>query len=191
VDYESQDSLQHAVMGVDTIISTVTGPPQLKLLQAAVGQGVRRFAPAEFEGPPSNRLAEDALDRGKRDILGWLEYYRPRIESTIFVCGVLYERFAPGGLHALRLGLGTGYGREGDYIINPRNLLISSPLQNAHGGNITLCLTAAQDVARLVVRSLDMTHWPHQLQVVGEKWTVAQVIDTVLCVRGESPCLKS
>jgi hypothetical protein len=184
VDYSRQDSLQHAVMGVDTIISTVTGPPQLELLHAAVSQRVRRFAPAEFEGPPANRLAEDALDRGKRDVLAWLECYRPHIESTVFVCGVLYERFAPGGLHSLRIGLGMDYGREGDFLVNPRNLLVNGPLQDFRRDNVTVCMTAAQDVARLVVRSLDMARWPAQQVFVGEKMTVAQVVDTVLRVRG-------
>jgi hypothetical protein len=173
-------------MGVDTIISTVTGAPQIELLRAAVSQGVRRFAPAEFEGLPANRLDEDALDRGKRDVLAWLNYYRPRIESTVFVCGVLYERFAPGGLHALRIGLGMDYGREGDYLVNPRNLLVCGPLVDVRGDNVPLCMTAAQDVARLVVRSLDMALWPAQQLFVGERMTVAQVVETVLRVRGES-----
>jgi hypothetical protein len=52
-------------MGVDTVISTVTGPPELYLLQACVAQDVRRFAPAEFEGRPSKRSDPDPLDRGK------------------------------------------------------------------------------------------------------------------------------
>lgn len=66
VNYEEQQSLRHAVMGVDTVISTVTGPPELQLLQASVAQEVRRFAPAEFEGRPSRRSNPDPLDRGKK-----------------------------------------------------------------------------------------------------------------------------
>ena len=190
VDYARRDSLQHAVMGVDTIISTVTGAPQIELLHAAVSQGVRRFAPAEFEGPPANRLTEDALDRGNRDVLAWLEYSPSRIESTVFVCGVLYERFAPGGLHSLRIGLGMDYGREGDYLVNPRNLLVCGPLVDVRNDNVPLCLTAAQDVARLVVRSLDMARWPAQQLFVGERMTVAEVVETVLRVRGESLSLR-
>lgn len=53
-------------MGVDTIISTVTGPPGLQLLHAAVAQKVRRFAPADFEGRPSKRSDPDPLDRGNK-----------------------------------------------------------------------------------------------------------------------------
>lgn len=66
VNYEDQQSLRHAVMGVDTIISTVTGPPELQLLHASVAQKVRRFAPAEFEGRPNKRSDPDPLDRGKK-----------------------------------------------------------------------------------------------------------------------------
>ena len=168
VDYTDQNSLQHAVKGVQTIISTVTGEAQLELLKAAVAQGVRRFAPAEFEGPPDQQalsdlpIEQDPLDRGKRNIRAWLIHYGNRIESTVFVCGVLYERFAPGGLHSYRLGCATDVGAEGDFIINVRNLRATAPLHNQNNEHVTLCLTAAQDVARLVVRSLDMRTWPRR-----------------------------
>jgi uncharacterized protein YbjT (DUF2867 family) len=66
IDYEDQQSLRHAVTGVDTVISTVTGNPELELLHASVARQVRRFAPAEFEGRPSKRSDPDPLDRGKK-----------------------------------------------------------------------------------------------------------------------------
>jgi len=132
VDYQSQNSLQHAVMGVHTIISTVTGAAQVELIQAAVAQGVRRFAPAEFEGTPSARTPGDPLDRGKKTVRDWLDHCRDRMQSTVFTCGVLYERFAPGGLQDLRLGLNIEYGQEGDYLINVRTLKVYAPLYDLH-----------------------------------------------------------
>jgi hypothetical protein len=171
-------------MGVDTIISTMTGTSQLELLKAAVEVGVRRFAPAEFEGQPEARQSPDPLDRDKSNIRGWLDYYRGQIESTVFSCGVLYERFAPGGLRNSRIALNIPYGNEGDYIINVRNLMVSAPRD---GDSITVCMTAAYDVARLVVRALSMDRWPRQLSMVGEKLTVRDIIKTVLRIRGMLP----
>jgi NmrA-like family len=186
VDYDSQASLQHAVMGVDTVISTITGDAQLNLLRAALARRVRRFAPAEFEAPLENRAAPEHLDRGRAQVRDMLEHYRGHIESTVFSCGVLYERFAPGGLHNYRLGLGTYRGAEGDFLLNPRDLAGEAAFADHNGEPVTLCLTAAQDVARLVVRSLDLPVWPAQLYMTGERLTVAELIVTVLRARGES-----
>jgi hypothetical protein len=173
-------------MGVHTIISTVTGAAQLELLKAAVYVGVRRFAPAEFDGPPGIRPDEDPLDRGKKNMRAWLDVYSDRIQYTVFICGVLYERFAPGGLHAHRLGLRTEAGGEGDFIINLRNLTATAPFFNVNDEPVTMCLTAAQDVARLVVRSLDLRSWPRELVMAGEKLTAAELVTICLRVRGRT-----
>jgi len=75
-------------MGIDTIISTVTGTPQLRLIEAAVQCRVRRFAPAEFEGQPGLRGPNTVLDRGKSAALSLLEYYQGHIQHT-------YGTFSP------------------------------------------------------------------------------------------------
>lgn len=82
VDYEDPRSLQHALMGIDTVISTVTGKPQLRLIEAAVQCRVRRFAPAEFEGQPGLRGQNVVLDRGKNEALALLQYYQGHIQYT-------------------------------------------------------------------------------------------------------------
>jgi hypothetical protein len=186
VDYESQDSLQHAVMGIHTIISTVTGEAQMQLLRAALVRRVRRFAPAEFEGPLENRVPPEHFDRERMQVRSMLEQCRGRIESTIFNCGVLYERFAPGGLHSCRLALHSNYGYEGDFIINPRNLSGEATFDDHNGQPATICLTGAQDVARLVVRALDLPNWPPQFYMVGERLTIPQLIFSVLHARSKS-----
>ena len=76
VDYTDTNSLRHSLMGVDTVISTVTGNAQLRLIEAAVACRVRRFAPAEFEGQPGLRGANDPLDRGKALALAHLQHYQ-------------------------------------------------------------------------------------------------------------------
>ncbi|QDS76047.1 hypothetical protein FKW77_005445 [Venturia effusa] len=185
VDYEDQQSLRHAVMGVDTIISTVTGPPGLQLLHASVAQGVRRFAPADFEGRPSKRSDSDPLDRDKKLIHRWLDYYRSdTFEPTIFSCGVLYERFGPGGLESQRLGLNTNLSKEGDYIVDVRTMRASAPLYDADYEHIHISMISAQDAARLIVRAIDLPRWPRELCMVGDRMTVWNLCKTVEKVRG-------
>lgn len=176
-------------MGVDTVISTVTGIPGLELLKASVQQGVRRFAPAEFEGLPSRRPNDDPLDRSnsKKNIRLWLDHYKAQngIESTIFSCGVLYERFGPGGLRAHRLGLNSHLDSEGDFIVNVRSMTANAPVYDNHNQpNVTVCLTAAEDVARFVVKALELTRWPEEMTMVGERLTVLDLLRCVERARG-------
>ncbi|OCL01972.1 NAD(P)-binding protein [Glonium stellatum] len=184
VDYNNLESLKHSLMGVDTVISTVTGTPQLRLIEAAVAQRVRRFAPAEFEGSPSLRAVGDPLDRGKAEALRVLHHYSGYIQSTVFTCGILYERFAVGGLAGQQIGINSGFANEGDYILDARNMTAQAPVYDSANNLATLCLTSAYDVGRFVVRALDMAQWPSELTMCGERVTVSTLIDIVKQCRG-------
>lgn len=180
VNYTSQESLQFALRGIDTVVSTVTGASQVELIKAAVQVGVRRFAPAEFEGLPEMRTAGDALDRGRAAARQWLHYYSQQIESTIFICGVLYERFQPGGLAASLIGLGSGFAGEGDFMMDIRRMTAAAPTHNADNQPaVTICMTAAQDVARFVTRALDLRKWPPVMSMYGERLTVIELLQLV------------
>ncbi len=50
VDYDSQADLLYALRGTDLVISTISGSPQINLIDAASRAEVRRFVPADFEG---------------------------------------------------------------------------------------------------------------------------------------------
>ncbi|ORY14420.1 hypothetical protein BCR34DRAFT_232429 [Clohesyomyces aquaticus] len=184
VDYNDTNSIQHSLMGVDTVISTVTGNAQLRLIEAAVQCRVRRFVPAEFEGQPGLRIQGDPLDRGKAAALALLQHYRAYIHSTVFVCGILYERFSVNGMRSQRIGTNTGYGNEGDYILDARNMTAEAPVYDAVGNLAYLCMTSAYDVGKYVVRALDMAQWPAELSMCGERTSVNQLIDTVRQCRG-------
>lgn len=54
------------------------------------------------------------------------------------------------------MGASTGYGNEGDYIANPRNMTAYVPTFDAARNLACVCLTSAYDVAQFVVRALDM-----------------------------------
>ncbi|KAF3039246.1 hypothetical protein E8E11_003467 [Didymella keratinophila] len=183
VDYKSSSSLQHALMGVDTVISTVTGRPQLRLIEAAVRCRVRRFAPAEFEGRPGLQTPNSILDREKSAARTKLQGYAAYMQSTAFVCGIFYERFAVGGLRAHQMGAKIA-SREGDYIADLRNMTAVAPIYDAANNCSSLCLTSMYDVAKFVVKSLDMTSWPSEMSICGERLTVHGLITLIGTCRG-------
>lgn len=185
VDYNNTTSLRHALMGVDTVISTISGNAQINLIEAAVLCRVRRFAPAEFEGRPSARPGTDPLDRGKAAALRRLAHHRSRIESTVFVCGVLYERFGPGGLAGSRIGAGSGISGEGDYILNVRAMTARLPAYDAYNNFVGIAMTRAQDVAEFVVKSLDLDEWPTELLMCGTRILVKDLHTTVETATGK------
>lgn len=173
-------------MGVDTVISTVMGDAQLRLIEAAVQRRVRRFAPAEFEGQPGLRGQNQLLDRGRNAALNLLYHYRGYIQYTVFVCGIFYERFSVGGLVGQRMAVNTGYGNEGDFIANPRNMTSIAPVYDA-GQNLSwLCLTSMYDVAQFVVRSLDMT-WAPEMSMCGERMAVSTLVELIRSCRSMLP----
>ena len=189
VDYGDFESLKYALRGIDTVISTVTGVNQIELIKAAVSARVRRFAPAEFEGLPQLRSSSDPLDRGRTLALQWLSHYSQSqlIQSTRFVCGILYERFQPGGLQQLRIGNTSGFGGEGAYIMDCRNMSAQVPAYDAENNpNVVICMTAAQDVARFVTKAVDMKQWPAELRMCGQRILVKDLVAAVQRLKGSS-----
>lgn len=185
VDYSDLRTLQFALRGIDTVISTITGPNQIELIKAAVSVRVRRFAPAEFEGLPQLRPQNDPLDRGRTVARQWLAYYAQNIQSTTFICGILYERFQPGGLWASRIGRTSGFRSEGDYIMNCRTMEAQVPGYDANDDpKVKICMTAAQDVAKFVTKSLDLPQWPAELRMRGERVAVKDLVALVQRLKG-------
>ena len=186
VDYRDIETLKYALRGIDTVISTVTGQTQIELIKAAVSIRVRRFIPAEFEGLPQLRNSNDPLDRGRTLARQFLQHYAQFIESTTFVCGIFYERFQPGGLQHTRIGLTSGLCGEGDYIMDCRNMHAKVPAYDADEKmTVTICMTAAQDVARFVTKALDLPQWPAELRMVGQRVLVKDLVELVQHLKGE------
>lgn len=173
-------------MGVDTVISTVTGRSQLRLIEAAVQRRVRRFAPAEFEGRPGLQIPNSILDREKSAARNLLQHYAAYIQSTAFVCGIFYERFAVGGLRAQQMGARIA-SAEGDYIADLRNMTAVAPIYDAANKLSSMCLTSIYDVAKFVVKSLDLVNWPSEMSICGERMTVYDLITLIGTCRGMLP----
>ena len=102
------------------------------------------------------------------------------------MCGIFYERFQPGGLSASRLGLTSGFAGEGDYIANSRTMEAQVPCYDSIGTpNVTVCLTAAQDVGRFVTRALDLPQWPPAMSMCGDRIAVRDLINLIQQLQGE------
>ncbi|KAL9075079.1 MAG: hypothetical protein Q9157_004120 [Trypethelium eluteriae] len=185
VDYNNAESLRFALSGIDIVVSTILGPNQLRLIEAAIRARVRRLIPAEFEGPPRLRPADDPLDRGRHAARHLLQQHRNRIQSMTIICGIFYERFQRGGLNAARIGATSGFSGEGDYIMDINNMTAQVPVYNRNNQYTTICMTSVRDVARLVVRALDLDRWPPELSIYAERMTVYDVVTLVSSLKEE------
>ena len=176
VDYGNGFDLQFKLAGVDLVISMVSGPAQIALVDAAASVGVQKFAPAEFAGSSLDRPAMDALDRGQSAALTRLRHYEAQgMRYTVLSCGILYERFAPGGTASANIGIYSGASGEGDYLMDVRNRRAQIP-HDSYGQPATICMTSAQDVGRFVVAALELQNWPRELRMCGERMNVSEVV---------------
>ncbi|CAO1597722.1 hypothetical protein XANCAGTX0491_001520 [Xanthoria calcicola] len=183
-DESHRQELAFKLAGVSVVLSVISGPAQIALIDAAAQAGVRRFAPAEFEGPAALRPQQDALDRGKWAALERLRYYQTRgMQYTSFVCGILYERFAPGGMYASRIGLRSGIGAEGDYLVNISQRKAQIPY-GTNGQPAIVSLTSAEDVGKFVAAAISLPQWPPELRMSGDRMNVSRLVQIVEMVRG-------
>jgi hypothetical protein len=102
----------------------------------------------------------------------------------VFVCGILYERFSVNGMMSQRIGMNSGYGNEGDYIVDARHMTTEAPVYDAAGNLAYLCLTSAYDVGQFVVAALDMAHWPAEMSMYGERMSVNALVEAIKTYRG-------
>lgn len=188
MDYNDQNGLRFKLHGVHTVISTVSGTAQLALIDAAASVHVRRFAPAEFEGPPALRPPQVLPDRDKDASLARLRQYAQHpnysMAYTVFTCGILYERFAPGGMAASAIGTECGIGGEGEYLMNIRSMRARIPHYNVAGEVVHICMTSAEDVGRFVVAALELPQWPEELRMRGERMSASDVVRVAEVMRG-------
>lgn len=69
--------------------------------------------------------------------------------------------------------------------MNCRNMSAQVPaLDVDNNPNVTICLTAAQDVARFVTRSIDLQQWPPELRMCGQRLLVKDLTTLVQRLKG-------
>ncbi|KAG5951685.1 hypothetical protein E4U53_002498 [Claviceps sorghi] len=183
VNYNDRESLKFALQGVDLAISTISGPEQLNLINAAAIARVRVFVPSEFEGSISKRPShDDPLDRGSAQALALLKQWEGSsgMRYTVFACGIFMERFHPFGLGYLNIGYGSGVSGAGDYLVDINNCTAEYSEQNARGQKVRVCLTSVYDVVRFIVAAVDLEpqNWPHELTMRGDRMSVRDIVWT-------------
>lgn len=205
MNFADVEELRYALQGVDLVISTIPGQSQLHLIDAAHLARVRTFVPSEFEGalarrPPASN--GDPLDRGSAQALERLtELSQPRhyhhqqqqqppapypMGFTVFSCGVLYERLAPGGLAAFNIGVGQTLAGQGDYLADVGNATAEIVESNAQGGRVLVSMTSVYDVARFVAAAVEIgpERWPRELRMRGDQLSIRDIVGTAINVRG-------
>jgi nucleoside-diphosphate-sugar epimerase len=126
------------------------------------------------------------LHHAKDIALRRLQHYREYgMEYAVFVCGVFYERFAPGGMAAFQIGHSTYVAGEGDYLMNIRNRRAEIPYYDSSGQEVSICMTSAQDVARFVVAALDLPQWPSEFRMLGERMALGDIIKVAEIMLGQ------
>ena len=175
-----------SLAGIDVVVSLVVGESQLALIDAAVHTGVERFIPAEFDGPLARRSANDPLDQGQQVALSHLQQHESRgMAYTVFTCGILYERFGPGGMRSANLGHNLGANGEGDYLVNIRSMRSRIP-HDPSGIPATISMTAAEDVGRFVAAALNLPQLPTELHMRGDRMNVSELVRVAEIFRGKT-----
>ncbi|CAJ2502846.1 Uu.00g102400.m01.CDS01 [Anthostomella pinea] len=182
VDYHNIENLQFILQGVDLVLSTISGAEQLNLIDAARRARVRCFVPSEFEGSLSHRpTSHDPFDNDSSTALEQLRHWSSSrhfpMKSTVFSCGIFYERFAPGGLQAYNMGITCRLPHQGDYMINVGLGTAEIPATNVQGRQIQVVMTSAVDVARFVAAAVDLgiDTWPHEFKMRGARVTPQRI----------------
>ncbi|PQE25475.1 isoflavone reductase protein [Rutstroemia sp. NJR-2017a BBW] len=193
VNYESQEDLRFHLRGIDVVISTISGIPQINLIDAAARSRVLRFIPAEFCDKLAGRPNHDPLDRGRAATIErlqhWARHTRHQMNFTVFDCGVFYERFARGGLASLDIGASAGLSSEGSYLLNMTANTAEIVEYNSAGQPVWVSMTSVEDVARFVAAALalDLRTWPIEFRMQGDKKTVTEILRYAEVVKGQGP----
>lgn len=193
VDYDDPPALTYTLRGVDLVISTINGNPQLALLNAAAAAQVRHIIPSGFSGP-EQCAAQSTIRTDWQDLMDRLRFHEAKsmLRYTIFTCGVFYEQFGPGGLNALQISTFNNHhasiGEEGDLLIDFRAGKATTPVI-PNGEEAIICMTSARDVARYVVAALQayegLSIWPQEFKFCTERFTMTELVALCSRVKGE------
>ncbi|KAJ8062416.1 hypothetical protein OCU04_008957 [Sclerotinia nivalis] len=191
VNYDNQDDLRFHLRGIDIVISTVSGTPQINLIDAAAHSRVQRFVPAEYQDKLGGRPTNDPLDRGRaasiERLRHWAQHRRHRMQYTVLGCGVLYERFARGGLASMGISTSTALGYPGSFLMNMETNTAEIVEYNNTGQPVSVSMTSVYDVARFVAAALDLDQrmWPTEFRMQGDRKTVMEIVQYAEAVKGQ------
>ncbi|KAK5941566.1 hypothetical protein PMZ80_005514 [Knufia obscura] len=197
VDYEDPASLAYTLKGIDVVISTICDSAQYALVEAAAAAQVHHFIPSGFSGPEQS--APRSIGQGYwQGLIALLQHHAATssMRYTLFTCGVLYERFGPGGTNTLQISTlnnrHSAVGEEGNLLIDMRLGKATIPVTPSHE-QLAVCMTSARDVARYVVAALqtyeDMTVWPEEFRFCTQRLTMSELVTICTRVRANTKSL--
>ena len=182
VSYGDPSSLEAALKGVHTLISTISLPEgnalvavHLALLDAAKRAGVRRFIPPEFgvQGVPNDPI----------------EFFRfkAKISQAVRESGLEYTLFQNGYvMNYLAAGTkGMGYFTGSRFVVDVQNHTATLP----GDGTSSLVYTRVEDIAAFVAALLDLSEWPETSQVIGDLMTWNDLVALAESIRGACVCV--
>lgn len=196
VVYEDQHSLSYILKGVDVVISTVSGEPQLALVDAAAAAQVRHFIPSGFSGPQQCAPRTTITPSNEwQTLIARLDHHQleSSMRYTVFTCGIFFEQFSPGGLNAMQICTVTsqnaGIGEEGTFLVDLRAGKAMIPVIPDGQEEVVVCMTSVRDVARYIVAAMqaynDMTVWPTEFRFYTERMTMSELLNTCSRARGK------
>lgn len=178
VSYTDPASLDRALQGVHTVITTIGGldydswvTPQLALLDAAKRSGVKRFVPSDwsFRGLPNDPIV--------------LYSYKAPVEEALKKSGLEYTSFELGQfMNYLASGTpGVGYLRPLKFILDVENCSGMIP----GDGNKPIVMTRAEDVGAFVAATLELPKWPEVSRMAGDRLTYNEILALAEGIRGQ------
>lgn len=108
---------------------------------------------------------------------------------TVFSCGLLMERFAPGGIQSYNIGAGSGLSGPNDYLVNIAEATAEIVEANAQGRPAQVALTSVYDLALFIAAAIELGpgNWPREFRLRGDHMTLRELVNTCSIVRGGMP----
>ncbi|KAK4185447.1 hypothetical protein QBC35DRAFT_389440 [Podospora australis] len=198
VDYHNPDSLTKALQGIHTVLSFINQPAvscvqtnaQIKLIDACVASGVKRFAPSEYGSVGKETLP---FWQGKTTVASYLEMINspsPSFSSSDHNSGkpvLEYTLFQPG----LFLNYLATPHQTSKYI-TPLDTFISLEARRAivvdgYEDTSFVTFTSSQDIARVVAFAVDYPdtkQWPKVGGIRGNRVSVAGLLQIAEKIHG-------
>jgi hypothetical protein len=189
--YGDHAPLVKTLTGVHTVLSFIGGSQkaiqysQLAMIAAAKEAGVKRFAPSEYFA-----VTNEGIDLYQGKAIVWDAVVVSGLEFTRFCCGIFMQLLGTGTPKPPSVGGTANTGEEEalarlrpwNYIINMKAGTADLP---AHG-NDAFVVTDMHDVARFVLRALDLPKWPETLGMRGDVKTWREILALAEKVQGRT-----
>ncbi|PSR74421.1 hypothetical protein PHLCEN_2v9833 [Hermanssonia centrifuga] len=181
VSYDDPTSLENALRGVHTVISTISDggninasvTSQLALLQASVQAGAKRFAPSEFNARPSR--SNDPIELYTYKAVVTEAVKNSGLEYTLFESGIFMNYLASGTK-------GVGYLNPLKFVFDVENYSAKIP----GDGNSEISWTRGEDVGAFVAASLELESWPEVSWMAGDRKSFNEILKLAEKIRGKT-----